>query len=158
VNDLYDPARASFSPTAPPLLSQFFHTATLLPGNQVLLAGGWSQSAPTSQAQVFEASTGRFRAVGSMTVTRQLHAASLLQDGSVLISGGSTTANVRVPVAERYTPAAGQFTLVAPLLAARAKHTATTLPDGRVLIVGGTAGGDNGIFWLDSVELFARPQ
>ena len=67
-------------------------TATLLQNGQVLIAGG-----ETASAELFNPSTGKFTATGSMTISRTGHTATLLPDGRVLIAGGVQT------------PADGQF-------------------------------------------------
>ena len=75
------------------------HTATLLPSGQVLLAGGYTASevidesaryaSPTSSAELFDPITQNFSVTGEMAVPRVGHAATLLQDGRVLVTGGS---------------------------------------------------------------------
>ena len=82
-----------------------------------------------------------------MSVGRFMHAATLLQDGSVLIIGGSTDANVvALDSTEVYRPTpdsaspSGTFTPFALMNVAHNLHTATRLPDGRVLVAGGQYG------------------
>ncbi len=76
----------------------------------------------------------------TMTTPRALHAAVALHDGRILISGGTSTANVGgvLDSAEIYDPAVGTFEPTGTMTAARQGHTATVLPDGRVLLTGGT--------------------
>jgi hypothetical protein len=74
---------------------------------------------------------------GSLTVPRQLHTATLLSDGRVLISGGTGSSGIATNSSEIYDPATGQWTLTASLNSGRALHTLTLLPDGRVLVAGG---------------------
>ncbi len=73
-----------------------------------------------------------FTAAGSMNEGRVDHTATLLDNGTVLVTGGgSATAEVFNPQTRswRYT--------AAPMHAVRSYHTATKLTDGRVLIAGG---------------------
>ena len=72
----------------------------------------------------------------TMTTPRALHAAVALHDGRILISGGTSTANVGgvLDSAEIYDPAVGTFEPTGTMTAARQGHTATVLPDGRVLL------------------------
>ncbi len=66
------------------------------------------------------------------------HTATLLRDGTILITGGQDEGGSPLQLAAIYNPANSSFTtLTAMLNAPRAGHTATMLLDGRVLIVGG---------------------
>lgn len=74
---------------------------------------------------------GRFVRTGDMNFPRAYHAATLLQDGRVLITGGYGK------TAEIYNPKTGKFTRAHDMTTMRFRHTATLLKDGRVLIAGG---------------------
>ena len=104
-------------------------------------------------------SVGSLAATGNMTVPRELHSATLLRNGKVLIAGGRT----RIPLGERtlasaelYDPATGRFTPTGLMNWPRRSHSATLLPDGKVLIVGGYASGASPFIprRLDSAELY----
>ncbi|HJX64332.1 MAG TPA: hypothetical protein VJ860_10335, partial [Polyangia bacterium] len=73
-----------------------------------------------------------FAATASMTEARNMHTATLLPDGMVLIAGGQALAS-----AELFDPGAAAFGPTAPMATTRSTHTATLLPDGMVLIAGG---------------------
>ena len=78
---------------------------------------------------------GTFIPTSNMTTPRILHAATLLLNGQVLMTGGSSA---RPASAELYDPLTGRFTATANMItAARFGHTATLLSDGRVLIAAG---------------------
>jgi PKD repeat protein len=88
---------------------------------------------------------------GSMIEARADFAASVLDNGMVLVTGGSPGRNVDISqTAEIYNPATGfwRYTL-SPMTTGRTSHTSTKLPDGRVLIVGGLNGNI-----LASAEIF----
>lgn len=113
-------------------------------------------------AEVFNPSTATWASTtGAPLANRHRHTATLLQDGTVLITGGvrlllhkwiSDQANGfdgsfnknfdlaadTLASAEIYDPVTGTFTQVGNLLQARYLHSATLLDDGRVLIVGGS--------------------
>ena len=87
--------------------------------------------------------TASASAVLRMTQPRAVHRATLLSDGSVLVTGGCTErgcggfdAGRR---AERYVPGRG-LVADAEMATPRASGTATLLADGRVLLVGGYPG------------------
>ena len=79
-------------------------------------------------------SAGTFTPTGSLTVDRQLHTATLLVNGKVLITGG---ASVSLASAELYDPSTGTFTAIGDMTTPRSNHSATLLPDGKVLVAGG---------------------
>jgi N-acetylneuraminic acid mutarotase len=120
------------------------HTATLLAGGQLLVAGGVkSAGAGTAAVDLFDPVAATWRAVAPMNVVRSSHTATLLADGRVLVAGGSTVSSasalgyVNNASAEIYDPLANTWTATPPMSVARSHHTATRLPDGKVLVVGG---------------------
>ncbi|HQR30758.1 MAG TPA: hypothetical protein PLL32_10135, partial [Anaeromyxobacteraceae bacterium] len=143
--DVYDPVTGSFTATEPMLpptgegATRAGHTATLLPGGKVLLAGGaemFSSGAPPgfgfyTRAHLYDPTTGTFGQTGQTITYRQLHTATLLPNGKVLLAGGGSAS------AELYDPTTGAFTATGSMGLARGAHTATLLPSGRVLVAGG---------------------
>jgi serine/threonine protein kinase/N-acetylneuraminic acid mutarotase len=81
---------------------------------------------------------------------RNLHTATQLSDGRILVAGGrdGTTA---LDTAEIYDPAANVWSPTGTMTSARYRHTATLLPDGQVLVVGGQ---DSAGAFLDTAERF----
>src|SRR2546426_2464343 len=95
---------------------------------------------------------GTWAPIADLNQPRAEHTATLLANGTVLISGGRDAADQPLASAEIYDPATGGFTLLAsPLPAPVWGHTATRLGDGTVLIAGGT--GDGGLP-VAAVQLF----
>jgi hypothetical protein len=131
------------------------HTSTLLPNGKVLIAGGFAgsggESNPYLTAELFDVSSGTFEPVGSMSVGRSGHTATLLHNGRVLIVGGWTGHYGRLGSAEIYDPAAGAFAPTGNMAIERAGNTATLLPDGRVLVAGGVDRQENAI---SSAEIY----
>lgn len=92
-------------------------------------------------------------AAGELGTPRELHTATVLPDGRVLIAGGRDAGGGALASAELYDPIDGSWTAAAPMSVARAMHIAAALPDGRVLVAGGsTGGGDPPV--TDSAELY----
>src|SRR4051794_7545078 len=87
-----------------------------------------------------EGAAGAFSPTASMAVERQLHTATLLANGQVLVAGGEGNSGT-LQSAEVYDPATGSWSTTGNLNAARSAHSATLLPNGKVLIAGGSAGG-----------------
>ena len=119
-------------------------TATLLNDGRVLMAGGRHGAHPIPQAEIFDPVSQVFTATGDLNLQRKRHRASLLPDGTVLVSGGATLSNnddpnVGTPTCELYDPTAGTFTWHPPqdMHTGRTEHESTLLPDGTVLESGG---------------------
>ena len=105
-------------------LARFVMVAAALTINQPAQAGSWV-------------------ATGSLGTARQLHTATLLPSGKVLIAGGNTVGSSGgiTNSVELYDPSAGTWTPAAPMNIARSFHTATLLPNSMVLVTGGIGNG-----------------
>ena len=143
--ELYDPATGEWSFTGSLNVRRVGHTATLLPNGKVLFAGGGARGQDrefaTNTAELYDPATG------TVELNRQpqhgtaiFHAATLLQDGKVLVAGGCcrTAAMSYTRPAPKYTtqtlrPGAVTGSLNTP----RAISHLTTLPNGNVLMAGG---------------------
>jgi hypothetical protein len=161
--ELYDPDTGTFTATGSMTTARGFHTATRLSDGRVLIVGGdpaaWTFSGPyLASAEIYDPAIGVFTGTGSMAIGRELHAASLLSDGRVLITGGVTYSGVvSLNAAELYDPTTGSFSPTGPMTDGRVFQTASMLPDGRVLIAGGLVNGRvyaNNPTFLASAELY----
>ena len=133
---LYDPQVNTWAPIANMAVSGFsYPTATLLKNGKVLDVRG-------TQSQLFDPLTGTFSAAGDLNHLHNSHAATLLNDGRVLVSGGGGQTGPRPfsTDAELFDPATGTWMDTGQMAQARFAHTSTLLPDGRVLVTGGQIG------------------
>ena len=132
-----------------------YGSSVMYDDGKVLVMGGVDP--PTSAAEVIDlnAATPSWRLVGSMAFARRHLNATLLPDGKVLVTGGTSGPgfnNTATPVfaAEMWDPATERWTTMASAQAVRLYHSAALLlPDGRVL----TTGGDD----ITQVELYSPP-
>jgi galactose oxidase len=119
--------------------------------DKVLFAGGGNP--PTANAETIDLSQAQpaWQAAGPMNFPRRQHNATILPDGTVLVTGGTRgggepgTAEAfndldpgqPVHIAELWDPKTGQWTMLAAEQTDRCYHsTAVLLPDGRVLSAG----------------------
>ncbi len=101
--ELYDPLTNVWSVTGGLADARSSHSATLLPGGKVLVAGGINTSSFAS-TELFDPAAGGWRPTGSMSAARQNHTATLLNTGRVLVAGGLSSGAVTAS-AELYRPA-----------------------------------------------------
>jgi hypothetical protein len=97
IAELFNPATGAFSVTSNMTHGRDQNTATLLRDGTVLFAGSHDfvmipnmgyEFDHLATAELYDPVTGTFRTTGSMSTGRELHAATLLNDGTVLITGG----------------------------------------------------------------------
>jgi len=158
--ELYDPATGTWSPTGPLQDSRLMYTVTSLRDGRVLVTGGYlgtfSGGQMTSEkdlasAFLYDPTTGRWSATGSMLHARADAVATSLADGRVLVVAGRTVTGSLTSSAEIYNPTTGRFTATGSTGITRdIEATATLLLDGRVLF----AGGDGAASPLSSAQIY----
>jgi N-acetylneuraminic acid mutarotase len=140
---VFDPKNGSWTNTGPLNMIRFNHTGTLLSDGRVLIAGGRFQylsiNNVLTNAEIFDPVSGNWTNTGPLNTAREIHTATLLSDGRVLVVGGYNDSIGILNSAELYNPSTGLWTVTAPLNKRREFHTATLLPNGKVLVAGGAA-------------------
>ncbi len=154
-------------PTADSPIVRDYGPAVMYDGvaGKILLVGGGRPPLPTAETinltatPIPPATTPAWTKTGSMSYPRRQNNATILADGTVLVTGGSSNCaiagssctttppeaiefddyNKAVYPAELWNPTTGSWTVMASMTRYRGYHsTAALLPDGRVV----TAGGD----------------
>lgn len=127
------------------------HTATTLPDGRVLVTGGTDGNGTYQSSEVFDPVGNAWTPLQSqMTVNgfasaRQLHTATLMSNGQVLIAGGlgvDTQGGQFGALASCvvFDPASDTFTATGAMPQARGWHSAANLPNGQVLVMAGVDG------------------
>ncbi len=124
--------------------------------SEVLAAGGVDPMVNNpdslSSAELYGVGAGTWAYTGSMSTPRDLHTATLLNNGQVLVAGGENeNIGALLSTAELYNPGTGTWTLTGSMSVARGGAQATLLGNGTVLIEGGS--GTPGAI-LSSAELY----
>ena len=157
--ELFDPSKGVWTIGPPMSVSRARHTATLLPGGDVLVAGGATTfhgevGSVTASAEIYSPRTNSWRAAAPMSIPRYVHQAALLANGRVLVAGGwSATSNTDASKAsvEIYDPAANRWATAGSLVAARAEFVMVRLLDDRLLAVAGVG---RSYRLVDSAEIY----
>ncbi len=142
-----------------------YGSAVLYRPGRILIVGGSDppSGVPTSSAEVIDLADAvpAWQLSGSMASPRRQFNATLLPDGRVVATGGTSAPGFTDPAgavhsAEVWDPSTGQWTVWASNAVTRVYHSTTILlPDGRLLLAGS---GDGGFLPRElSAELFSPP-
>jgi V8-like Glu-specific endopeptidase len=150
LNSILNPATKRFTAAGCMNEARTSHTSTLLPNGKVLVVGGnfaneggANGSGSERGTETFDPATNAWTQTMPLLEGRDMHAATLLNNGKVLVTGGENQTRGGPETTEIYDPISGLWSVGAPMSLKRKDHTATLLPNGNVLVVGGAVGGSD---------------
>lgn len=154
--ELFDPENETWIMTdSIPTYRWFAPSITELTDGNIMVAGGGYIDSTThdliylTNAEIYDITNDKWEIVDSMSLPRESHTATLLQDGRVLVTGGFNK-NLGTNECEIYDPITNSWTMVEPMLENRWYHSAILLKNGNVFVSGG-----NPIYpWLKSCEVY----
>lgn len=110
----------------------------VLANGKALLMGGYALGTILSRAELYDPVATTWSLTGAMAGTRYLHTATLMDDGTVLVTGGNPEGGLDAQAScELYDSGTGVWTAFASMNYSRSEHTATRLADGSILVTGG---------------------
>jgi N-acetylneuraminic acid mutarotase len=145
-SEIYNPSTGQWKAVGDMTIARSFFTTTMLSNGKVLAIGGRIHTGPDyfdykaiAWADLYDPTTKKWNATGTMSISREDHSAVLLNNGKVLVIGGTTVDfnGVTVASAELYDPASGTWATTGSMLQGRERFTATLLQNGQVLVAGG---------------------
>jgi hypothetical protein len=141
--EVYDPTTGVWTPTGGMSQGRTFFAAVQLCDGRVLAAGGVGGEIAghlsKSSTEIYDPGLagGSWSAARRMTIGRDRHTATLLNDCRVLVVGGPFPPQAQT--AELFDPVVGSWGKAGTFTCCRFDHTATLLDNGRVLVAGGTS-------------------
>jgi MYXO-CTERM domain-containing protein len=143
--NFYDPATNSWSAGPSMATGRCLPKAAVLPDGRFVVTGGQTELIfqtfdATTSVEIYNPATNTWTTAAPMAGARFDHAATLLNDGRLLIAGGTTDNANAFSSAEIYNPANNTWSSAGALATARHDYSLTLLADGRALAVGGVNG------------------
>ncbi len=141
---IYHPASNAWTPAASMHVPRAWHSAHRLPDGRVLVVAGVAllpaDSPPRQdgQAEIYDAALDNWSPAGAGLPPLSQAAATLMANGSVLVTGGSVDWGFATTSAFLFDLATNRWQPTTwPMANARYAHTATLLRNGKVLLLGG---------------------
>lgn len=158
--EVYDPESNSWSELEPMIQSRMAHSAVKLIDNRILVTGGMSSVTmgdTLSLTEIYDPVENSWSTASELNRARLGHRATLLPDGRVLVTGGTTVEEGDLlgpeTTAEIYDPISNEWTLIATELVPRKDHSAVLVPGGKVILIGGGDPIGTGVLPVESYDI-----
>ncbi len=128
-------------------------SAVELPDGRIMVIGGWASFTSNvweagDTVEIYDRTTRKWSGTGSLSAGRALATATMLPDGRVLVTGGSTrwsltnaSASGQTVLATAEVYSGATWKAAGSMSAPRSGHSAALLPNGHVIVAGGWADG-----------------
>lgn len=144
-NEVFDGNYSKWSFTDTLKMSRLYGENTILMQNgNVLLIGGYihtnnDTTGALKECEIYNYLKGVWEVTSGLNIGRFGQAATLLDDGKILVTGGNTINHGMVILnsCEIFDPGTEKWSVVTPMHFSRSGHSATLLSNGKVLVVGG---------------------
>jgi hypothetical protein len=144
---LYNPGKGTFTTAGNMLDARFMHTAILLPGGRVLLAGGLAGAEvehggrmtfrALASTELYDPANNVFTSGPRLMVSRFDAISVLLPSGKVMIAGGADEEGNALSSTEIYDPGKNAFEQGPGMHRGRVNEGVAFLPDKRIAFFGG---------------------
>lgn len=158
--EAYDPEENSWTELESMTQSRMSHSAVKLIDNRILVTGGMesvTMGDTLSSSEIYDPLKNSWLKVADLTRARLGHRSTLLPDGRILVTGGTTVVEGDLlgpeTTAEIYDPILNKWSLIATDLVARKDHSAVLIPGGKVILIGGGDPIGAGVLPIESYDI-----
>lgn len=143
LNESFDPVTGNFSAISSMNKPRAYFTATLLPGDNIMIANGylWKNGQFIPDIEIYDIKADKFKTVAQLNIPRKGASAILLNNGKILILGGYSKNEeeryYHVLKAELFDYKTNRVQFSSDMKYNRMNFACTLLKDGKVLISGG---------------------
>ena len=143
--EIFDPTTDLFAAGPSMARARLQHSATRYSSTEVLIAGGSiggsSSANATASSEIYDTTTGSFLPGPAMDMPRFAQSETRLNDGTILMVGGNTTASFTSAILFLPSTPLSACGALLVMCESRRQPITSALPDGSVLVAGGGFGG-----------------
>lgn len=152
---LFDPVSRRLESRAPMQLGRESHAIVPLPDGKIMVMGGFPERSAghiTATTEIYDPVSDSWRYGTPMTMPRAAFTATVLTDGSIVVTGGFSGEHSSTETCERYFPAQDRWERIADLERPRHGHKAISLNNDRIFVISGSNRFYNGEIYLSTED------